>query len=69
MDDANRCKAESTARHTHYGTTHTVRCQLEAGHDGLHTWADEGVRTKYWGGEPRQSQHSTRFRFGAWIQS
>ena len=69
MKDTNRCEAESTARHVHYGSTHTVRCQLDEGHEGLHTWKDDAGRTKLWGGEPRKAQQSTRFRFGSWVQS
>lgn len=51
----------------HYGSSHTVRCELESGHDGLHRWHEEGTDGKHWkawDGPARIQEDNTRWRWG-----
>ena len=61
MSDDTRCPAEGRAKR-HF-TNHTFRCQLEAGHEGMH-FHDDGFRKAYWPGEPVKQETSTRYRYG-----
>lgn len=64
-----RCEAEATGRWVRHQSTHTVQCQLDTGHDGLHEWRDDTGRSRFWGGPPKKAQPSTRFRFGRWLEA
>lgn len=58
-----RCPGETRFKPTHYSSNHTVRCQKDAGHDGLHSWKQE-TREVMWGGEAKKMEDNTRYRFG-----
>lgn len=63
----NQCEAHTRFKPTRYESHHTVRCRLEAGHEGLHEWAKD-ARTVMWGGPATRPDESTRLRFGEWLE-
>lgn len=63
------CPAESRGRRTRYGETHTVRCVLPEGHDGLHHWHDGAALKVFWGGPAQKAPDNTRMRFGTWLEA
>ena len=60
---APRCIAETRFKPTRYSDNHTVRCQKDDGHDGMHAWKRD-AREVSWCGEARKVEDNTRFRFG-----
>lgn len=58
-----RCPGETRFKPTRYDSNHTVRCQKDAGHDGMHAWRKDS-REVSWCGEARKVEDNTRFRFG-----
>lgn len=63
-----RCPAQTRFRPSRYAENHTVSCQLDVGHEGLHQW-ERDSRTVMWGGEARPVEDNTRLRFGAWLEA
>lgn len=59
-----RCPGETRFKPLKYESNHTVRCQKDDGHDGMHEWHSEGVRTVYWAGDAKKVEDNTRYRFG-----
>lgn len=58
-----RCSGETRFKPLKYECNHTVRCQHDEGHDGMHQWRQD-ARTVYWGGEAKKMEDNTRYRFG-----
>jgi hypothetical protein len=58
-----RCPGETRFKPLKYESNHTVRCQLDAGHEGMHLWKQD-VRTVYWGGDAKLMESDTRYRYG-----
>jgi hypothetical protein len=58
-----RCIAE-TQINTPYNGTHTLRCQLERGHDGMHERKTDTGRATYWAGPARKVEFNTNYRYG-----
>lgn len=67
-NDAPRCEAHTRFKPTQYESHHTVRCQLDKGHEGLHTWTRD-ARSVYWAGPETKPDETTRLRFGRWLES
>jgi hypothetical protein len=61
------CAAQTKFRPSKHDCNHTVRCQLEAGHEGMHQW-NRDARTVYWAGPAVPAEDNTRFRFGRWLE-
>jgi hypothetical protein len=62
-----RCGAYTRFRPTRYDSHHTVQCQKDAGHDGMHEWQKD-ARTVYWAGPAVRTDETTRLRFGRWVE-
>lgn len=60
------CAARTRFRPIKHAETHTVRCQKDAGHDGMHEFKKD-ARTVYWSGDG-EPLDNTRFRFGRWLE-
>lgn len=57
-----RCIAE-TSVNTEFAGSHTYRCQLDEGHEGMHEHKRE-TRTVMWGGPAHKLEDNTRYRYG-----
>lgn len=59
-----RCCAETRVKRN--GVNHTVRCDLEPGHDGAHRHRHDGARQGevIWYGEAQSVPIDMRYRFG-----
>ena len=64
---ASRCTAQTRFRPARYASNHTVRCELEAGHDDMHLWRKDG-RSVFWDGPAKPVEDNTRLRFGTWLE-
>lgn len=60
-----RCPAKASAKRGMSGT-HTIRCQLDSGHDGMHRWADESrrIESMWFGPAVDSTKSDTRWRYG-----
>ena len=60
-----RCIAEASHKLSHYGSSHTWRCQKDAGHEGAHEHRDESwKRHIIWFGEAKKKEDNTKWRYG-----
>lgn len=67
MPGDNRCAAHTRFKPTRYDSHHTVQCQLDSGHEGMHLWQRE-ARSVYWCGPEVKPDETTRYRFGRWLE-
>lgn len=63
-----RCAAHTRFKPTEYSDNHTVRCQLDADHEGAHTWRRD-AREVSWYGPATGVEDTTRLRFGRWLEN
>lgn len=56
-----RCIAETKVKRG--VERHTLRCELDEGHEGMHKHESVG-RTAYWAGDARKVEDDTRWRYG-----
>ena len=58
-----RCGGETRFKPLKYESNHTVRCQMDDGHAGLHSWKQD-TREVMWGGDAKKVEGNTRYMFG-----